>query len=666
MAECKRLFGSAWKTKLVSGTVLALHTDIVNGRRRKSVEAKWTISNRIKVVTLKIVNIKAGLPVPDPSAETTVQAQTFEEPEPPEDLPSAQTETVTAHDAIAQDAFATAHERTWTTQNCLTPLNGNIPPKICKVIGYSNQHLTYGRAPRDLSPFECFMSMFPLSHLHVITNLTNIRLENLRLQPVTPGEILKFFGMLVLMTRFSFSNRRDLWKESGSKYIPGPCFGKIMSRRRFEAILMNICFSDTSERDDEPLTDSRWSLVSGFLKAINEHRQHYVRPSDHICVDESISRWYGLGGDWIKIGLPHYVAYDRKPENGCELKSAACGKSGIMLRMELVMGHTSGMRRDFTEEFSHTTALTLRLVQPWLKTNRVVCGDSYFASVQTAEAMTKYGMGFIGVVKNAVTEFPMQFLASKELTTRGDYISMVSTNEYSGKSLMAVLWMDRERRYFVSSCHTTNEGTPICRERWRTVNGQNTKVQFEISVPDVVEKYYETCSQIDRHNRCRQDSLGMEKKLEVKDWSVRVNTTLLSVVVVDAWLLYKYAFGPRLCMSQSTFYETLAEELIENKYDVVSCRSAYAPESDQESDTEMVAGIGTHLAVTNKKRKLSDGSVTNAALQGRCRVCKVSKSKFLCSTCRDNGVGDIYICHVSTKRCCFSTHLREKHHLETV
>ena len=31
-----------------------------------------------------------------------------------------------------------------------------------------------------------------------------------------------------------------------------------------------------------------------------------------ICVDESISRWYGQGGDWIDFGLPHYVAIVRK------------------------------------------------------------------------------------------------------------------------------------------------------------------------------------------------------------------------------------------------------------------------------------------------------------------------------------------------------------------
>lgn len=49
------------------------------------------------------------------------------------------------------------------------------------------------------------------------------------------------------------------------------------------------------------------------------------------------------------------------------------------------MGKTGGGRLDFREELSHTTTLTLRLVQPWLKANHVFCDGSYSTSIQTAE-----------------------------------------------------------------------------------------------------------------------------------------------------------------------------------------------------------------------------------------------------------------------------------------
>jgi hypothetical protein len=79
----------------------------------------------------------------------------------------------------------------------------------------------------------------------------------------------------------------------------------------------------------------RWKLVDDFVKNYNNYRSNYFNPSDLRCVDESMSRWYGQGGHWINHGLPQYVATNRKPENGCEVQNAACGRSGVMIRLKL-------------------------------------------------------------------------------------------------------------------------------------------------------------------------------------------------------------------------------------------------------------------------------------------------------------------------------------------
>ena len=73
---------------------------------------------------------------------------------------------------------------------------------------------------------------------------------------------------------------------------------------------------------------------------VNEHRVAYFHPSSINYVDESISRWYGLGGSWINKGLPMCVAIDRKPEDGCEIQDACCAKSNIMMRLKLVKSAT--------------------------------------------------------------------------------------------------------------------------------------------------------------------------------------------------------------------------------------------------------------------------------------------------------------------------------------
>lgn len=45
-----------------------------------------------------------------------------------------------------------------------------------------------------------------------------------------------------------------------------------------------------------------------------------------------------------------------------------------------------------------------------------------------------------------------------------------------------------------------------------------------------------------------------------------LKTTLLSISIVDVWLLYKQWIVPRCHMNQATFYKRFAEQLIDNNY----------------------------------------------------------------------------------------------------
>jgi len=157
---------------------------------------------------------------------------------------------------------------------------------------------------------------------------------------------------------------------------------------------------------------------------------------------------------------------------------------------------------------------------------------------------------------------------------------------------------------------------------------------MEIQIPDVYKTYYDTFSRIDRQNRCRQDDWYL-KKFEVKDWSMRVNTSLLVVCVVDAWLLYMGTRSSRPSMNPNEFYSLLAEGLIDNKYDSIGSRKSRNPNEDEEhgvSANSMVSGVGAHLTPTNRKKQRNDWTNTGAIYQGRCYVCRgIRKSKFLYS-----------------------------------
>ena len=174
-------------------------------------------------------------------------------------------------------------------------------------------------------------------------------------------------------------------------------------------------------------------------------------------------------------------------------------------------------------------------------------------------------------MKLATKEYTKKYLSEVETSQRGYHASLISSDANRFK-YMACMWVDRDRRYFVSTTGTTSADIPYVRERMRTVSSQPVRVEIETPVPNVVRTYYSAASMVDRHNRCRQDDLQIEKSFETKDWSMRVNMTLFGMIVVNSWLLYKGSMGGRQKISQSEFYLRLADGLIDNNYDSARTR----------------------------------------------------------------------------------------------
>ena len=79
------------------------------------------------------------------------------------------------------------------------------------------------------------------------------------------------------------------------------------------------------------------------------------------------------------------MALDRKPKSGCELKTASCRKSGIIIRIEITMSAEDICSKDYESDHCHDTTDLLRLLEPWFHTNRIVCADSLFVSIATAQ-----------------------------------------------------------------------------------------------------------------------------------------------------------------------------------------------------------------------------------------------------------------------------------------
>jgi hypothetical protein len=668
-------FGALWKQSWICGTVEGVTTSKAGVREQTSIVVTWNVGDGEVRKSLLAINIRAG----DPSVSENHPVRMIAHQQHNEIVRNVEEDDGHRHTSNRTVSNETTphsltdggsndvvhvHGYTWEREQILSPVGGPVRRRQWCLTVPGGRDILEGSDFSESRPIlEYFLASFPIRHLSTIVTLTNENLISRKFTLTSPKEILKFFGVMLLMTRFTFPSRESLWQSTPrNKYIPAPNFGVTgMTRDRFRNLRSAMRFSEQGQDSEMSSSSHRWSMVSGFVDAINAHRKERMHPSDLICVDESISRWYGLGGSWIDAGLPHYVAIDRKPEYGCEIQNSACGRSGIILRLKLVVSAEDEPETD--PSVLHGTSVLSYLVSPWTGTDRIVCADSYFASVQAAEHLLSMGLRFIGVVKTASRKFPIKALGSIEMSERGERHTFVHKDADGRPKILAMSWLDRERRYFVATAYSAAEGEPYRRVRWRQLADGPERITITVPQPELAEVYYSCCASIDRHNRCRQADLGIEKSFQVKEWSFRVNSSLLAMIVVDTWLLYSGSRGERRSMSQGEFYESLAVALIENRWDGASLRVRQCVDREGVVPSIPRSGISVHLVATKRKRKNKEGETLPYALFGNCSSCKRKKSRFICSACeeKDGLMCKMFLCHGSTGRACFENHVREFH-----
>jgi Transposase IS4 len=285
-------------------------------------------NNNIEVANNLIIP-PANAPVNEPVAP--VIAPVIPNPEPIINQP----ERNEYYNEIYGDAVVVKHEQAWYEggQALYNEINGLVPFKDWSVYLPTGEHMyPGGNTDKNMSRLDVFFLMFPPEQIRTILQCTNIQLQAKGRPLLTRGELIRVLGVMILVTKFEFQNRGDLWSSRPpTPYEHAPNFGRTgVSKNRFDEIIKFLCWSkQPEEMGDMTLEQYRWALVDDFVDNFNNHRATRFIPSDRIYVDESMSRWYGQGGSWINRGLPSYCVIDRKPDNGCEIQSACCGRSVV-------------------------------------------------------------------------------------------------------------------------------------------------------------------------------------------------------------------------------------------------------------------------------------------------------------------------------------------------
>ena len=150
----------------------------------------------------------------------------------------------------------------------------------------------------------------------------------------------------------------------------------------------------------------------------------------------------------------------------------------------------------------------------------------------------------------------------------------------------------------------------------------------------------------------------MEKKLGTHDLEKRSNFGIFGMCVVNAWFAYKNSAEKD--ETQEDFYMYLAEEMIDNTYDIIRRRSR---------GTRAVAVVGGSPLISDDGRprdahgihctpmRVRKNTKDRHTAQLRCRIC-MRKTTNRCSSCDEPIVP---LCSAKTGRDCFKQHFEDKH-----
>ena len=105
-------------------------------------------------------------------------------------------------------------------------------------------------------------------------------------------------------------------------------------------------------------------------------------------------------------------------------------------------------------------------------------------------------------------------------------------------TMMAYVWMDHDRRYFISAASSLQDGKYYSRICWRQpdlpeeefggVNNEEAERQeLTVSQPKYYEIYYKTCAAIDLNNLHRQDTLKVEGRVQMNIMLVNYCTSVV-------------------------------------------------------------------------------------------------------------------------------------------
>jgi len=351
----------------------------------------------------------------------------------------------------------------------------------------------------------------------------------------------------------------------------------IMSYQRLNEIkeFFPFSFHDTEaeKKGDE------WYKIGLLVDGFNYNRKQTIASSCTYTLDESMSAFKPRTSAFGR--LPNISLRQRKPRQiGTEFKDIACTVIGVILFVEIMRARLVMHKKQYYDKFGATVACTIRLMEGasycgLLDQERVsaqqeqkkqkFCGDSWFASVCSAEQAAERNAEFVGPVKTNHKHFPKRDIEQKmENWSTGSYM-VLKCNTPNGASLYAIGFKYSKDNVMSFIC-TENAGSTKKKQIYQVKYSDEfgNRLVRNVELPDVIGRYFSDAGVIDQHNQARQGELDLEYNWPTQDCWFRLNTTFIGFNTTDTWKIVKFYTHSTDTIKE--FADVLASQCINNNY----------------------------------------------------------------------------------------------------
>ncbi|KAJ8359724.1 hypothetical protein SKAU_G00162490 [Synaphobranchus kaupii] len=406
---------------------------------------------------------------------------------------------------------------------------------------------------KEYSPLELFQLTFSQSVMQTLCSNTNNKAQQ-RLEqgkkahwiPLEPGELYRYFGMLISMGLVRCPETRDYWSRGRCYGLPFP--RTVFSRTRFEAISWALHISDPDlDRQNDALrgTDGydRLFRLRPLIDDVVAACRAFYQPRQQLSIDER------MVATKARIGFKQYMK--AKPTRwGFKLFVLSDACNGYTCDFNIYTGkHKSPTGKGVSHD------AVINLLTPYLGTGYQVYVDNWYTSTPLFQELHDMRFGACGTCREnrAGNGYPVTKVNDMPRNAARGTLKWIRQGQ-----MLYVKWMDTREVKMCSTFHVAFQGDTAVRN---VRNDDGTWTSCRIPVPVSVRDYNKFMGGVDLSDALLKYYSIRRKTVK---WYKALLFHFIDIAVVNGYLLHKELAAQRNCkpLTHKRFRECLIQQLV--------------------------------------------------------------------------------------------------------